>query len=833
VSDRYGQLSYTSFDAAGSAGGWQVKQTSADLTADEAELLVAQVQTVFALPEALPAYPTPEQLSALPRRLAYRRVTGDAAAYWHSVPAGADATGRPGNVFAHVLLDRGGASEPTFRPIQLWRSPSWLSPYGKAAVAAAQLPSDPPRPSLAVTAEGVIAFALETSTWRLGVLLGLLDAVAAAMAGGPRVLLGVDSVDTAAQWIGLISFLMSAGTARTLSFSTFDRTDQLASALKSQLLTAVPREDLDNAPPGVVTIDEIEMLSLGEFGGEPHRTAAGRTIDVTAWSAMAQVALLDPQSALLLLTDIDTFASQVSDVGLHPAWPMAMSVLNRPEFSDAAREARTVVAMNSPLDLPAHSVAAQTVRDVVTMLAGASTAEAYQILQRLPDGLAADAASELYLRRAIADGAWLDQPDTIPLCGNSFSDGTAPPPLRAAIGPALEDARAEGPVRLLRLADLLLRAGLIDELPAEFQADVASLACHPTEGPWLAEQLGERIGPRTRRAIARVTMYRVYTDHAAPISDTVLDWLSDGVDFPPAPLVAVAKPWDDTWVAAALAGESFRQRRPVTDAQRFWALWWLRVIGAEKIELERAAGRHQWDPAELLTATGTAPLPTDATVCTLLGAPPSVGLRDLASRAFDDQHNKFVVACAALRLEDIARWVAADYVGLEYQAYSTSWEKAVTVLGAEAIHSQAAGRLLVLAAVAAVADYPVPKSIAALGKDSDVFSDGLTQILDMVENDVLKRNTVAAAGLVRSLRSDDKDAAGADPVTRLLHEAAQRLGGSQAWSDDDIDAVARLMAARSGENEGELRRFRKVAQKTLTGPSEGHSSLAARLRRSH
>ncbi len=41
------------------------------------------------------------------------------------------------------------------------------------------------------------------------------------------------------------------------------------------------------------------------------------------------------------------------------------------------------------------------------------------------------------------------------------------------------------------------------------------------------------------------------------------------------------------------------------------------------------------------------------------------------------------------------------------------------------------------------------------------------------------------------------------------------------------------MAARSGENEGELRRFRKVAQKTLTGPSEGHSSLAARLRRSH
>jgi hypothetical protein len=582
-----------------------------------------------------------------------------------------------------------------------------------------------------------------------------------------------------------------------------------------------------------VAIDEIEMLSLGEFGGEPHRTAAGRTIDVTAWSAMAQVAFLDPHSALLLLKDIDTFAAQVTDVGLHPAWPMAMSVLNRSEFSDAAREACTVIAMNTPLDLPAHSAAGQAVRDVVTILAGASTAEAYQILQRLPDGLAADAASELYLRRAIEDGVWLDQPGTVPLCGNGFSDRTVPPPLRAAIGPALDGARAAGPVRVLRLADLLLRAGLIDELPAEVEADVTSLACHPTEGPWLAGQLGERIGSRTRMAVARAVMYRVYMHQAAPPNDAVLDWLSTGLTFPPAPLVAAATPWDDTWVAAALAGEQFVQREAVTDAQRFWALWWLSVIRAPVTVLDRAAGRHQWDPAELLTATGAAPLPIGATVYTLLGAPPSTGLRDLAIRAFDDHYNNFGVACAALRLADLAQWVAADYVELEHDAYSTYWDKAVRALGAEAIHSQAASRLVVLTAVAAVAEYPVSKTIAALGTDSDVFADALAQILDMVEEDVLERNTVAAAGLVRLSRSDDKDSADANPVSKLLHQAAQRLGSSQTWSNDDIDAVARLMAARSGGGEGELRRFRKLAQKTLTGPSEGHSSLAARLRRSH
>jgi hypothetical protein len=297
--------------------------------------------------------------------------------------------------------------------------------------------------------------------------------------------------------------------------------------------------------------------------------------------------------------------------------------------------------------------------------------------------------------------------------------------------------------------------------------------------------------------------------------------------------VAAATPWDDTWVAAALAGEQFVQRGAVTDAQRFWALWWSRVIRAPVSELDRVAGRHQWDPAELLAAIGGAPLPTVATVMTLLGAPPSAALSDLAFGAFVDQHNNTVVACAALRLADPAEWVARDYVELDHEAYSPYWNRVVKVHGSEAIHPQVAGQLLVLAAVAAVADYPVSKSIAALGKDSDVFADALAQILDMVEEEVLERNTVAAAGLVGLSKTDDTDSAGADPISKLLHRAAQRLGGSQAWSNDDIDAVVRLMAARSGSREGELRRFRKVAQKTLTGPSEGHSSLAARLRRSH
>ncbi|OOK73725.1 hypothetical protein BZL30_5246 [Mycobacterium kansasii] len=94
----------------------------------------------------------------------------------------------------------------------------------------------------------MVNFAYDTSTWRLTTLFGLMDAVAAAIEGGPPVVLGAESDETAAQWIGLISFLMSPGTARSLNFSTFDRADQLEHAVRiGQHLTAIPRDDLPMA----------------------------------------------------------------------------------------------------------------------------------------------------------------------------------------------------------------------------------------------------------------------------------------------------------------------------------------------------------------------------------------------------------------------------------------------------------------------------------------------------------------------------------------------------------------------------------------------------------
>src|ERR1700681_4957635 len=257
MNSRYGQLAYTSFDKPGSAGGWQIKQVGGALSADETQMLVSGVRTVFRPVEPLPTYPTPEQVERGPRRLAYRRIDAPTAGYWHTVPAGADSTGRPGNVFAHAVLDPDPDAGPRDRPIQRWRSPQWLRPYGAGAVARAVLPDEAPGPAQVVTKDSVAAFALDTSTWRLATLFGLLDAVDGALHGGAPVVLGVESVDDAAQWIGLVSYLMSPGTAAWLKFSTFDRADQLSLARQShQHLTAVPVADLAAVPGGVVVIDE-------------------------------------------------------------------------------------------------------------------------------------------------------------------------------------------------------------------------------------------------------------------------------------------------------------------------------------------------------------------------------------------------------------------------------------------------------------------------------------------------------------------------------------------------------------------------------------------------
>jgi hypothetical protein len=832
VSPRYGQLSYTSYDVAGTAGGWQVKQTTGELTADETELLVAGVRTVFHAVEPLPAYPTPEDCERGPRRLAYRRTPDDAGAFWHTVPAGADSTGRPGNVFAHVVLDRRPDDGVGHRPIQLWRSPAWVRPYGAGAVARAAIPKDPPATAGLVTKDSVLAFVMDTSTWRLGTLCGLLDAVLAAMDGGPPVVLGTDSDEHAAQWIGLVSFLMSPGTATSLGFSTFDRADQVsANARNGQHLTAVPLADLAALPPHVVVIDETAMLSMGELDGEPHRTPAGQTIEVTPWSAMVQVTLVDAESGSVVIDDIVRYAAEAGDHGLHPAWPMAMSVLHRDDFADARDEANAIIGRFSPTGLSTESALGQAVSGALAELVGSSTAQAWRAVQQAPGGRAAEHADVVYLCRAIGDPDWLAQVAMIPVSPRNYAERAVPSELSAAIGPALDRAAAAGPEPLARLVDLLLRAGVRDERLAATLTNPALPATlmDPRTGPELARRLGQRISVSTRLTIAAETLLASGPGHDAttPLSDGVLDWLTDGIGVPAPTELASAQPWDPTWTRAALRGAYAQRFGAANDADRFAQLWWLRLCGAARFD--QLAGSAIWNPVDLRVAAAGVPLTAEATLPTLLGAPPSPELDELATEVMDTSPDLIASACAAVRAIDPRVWVQQGYIEAHQAEYTPLWEQAMNRVGMGGVHSDFGVRLLTLAVVANVSGKPYPAQSVMLAADAATADAAVEHALSLVDQQVLVPAAVLAASLVPQTGEDvSEPVIGVDGVVRAV---AQQLVATREFGDEDVDAAVSLMAQMTGLGADEApRRYRKMVHKLLSQRPEGQSSRAARIR---
>ncbi|MCK0176026.1 hypothetical protein [Mycolicibacterium sp. F2034L] len=805
---RYGQLSYTSFETAQHMGGWQVKETSADLTAEEIRVLTAGVRTVFRPARPLPAYPTGEQLESGPRRLAYGRLDRQRAGYWHTVPAGSDSTGRPGNVFAHAMLDR-RAGDRAARPIQWWRSSQWLRPYGAPAVGSAALPPTPPAPGTAVTPTSVVDFALDPGTWRLTTLFGLLDAVVAALAGGPPVVLGTESADSAAQWIGLVSYLMSPGTAATLNFSTFDRADQLTLARQSrQHLTAVPIEDFDELPEDVVAIDETGTLSLGELGREPHRTANGRTIEVTPWSAMAQVVLLDADSAHRVLEDIDHYAAQVADVGLHPAWPMAMSVAHCDSFADALMEAHTVIAAHSPWAAN-DSVVARTIAEVMRTTVGTTTEDAWHAVQDMPAGPAADLAAVTYLCRALADEEWLTRPGPIHVCEGRFERHTVPTELHAAIGAAVSSAA--DPERLLRLADLLLRAGIRDD---RVTAALAAEVVPQLTGAEAVDRLGAEVGASARRALATVMLRRNVETGAEPPVPAVLKWLAEGLKTPEPEQVSRSEPWDDVWTRAALRGLQLDRGDEQNAADRWLRLWWLRVSGAPSYA--DVAGASVWRPEELLHAAGDSALPGAAVVRTLVGSPHSPELERLSRTVLAANTDDTAVACAAVRTFDPRTWIEHGYTASHQSAYTPLWESAVATVGRADLHRDFAVRLVTLAAIAAIAGRPYPPVCTALASDVAVAGEAFGQLAALVDQYVLSPVSLLAVVAVRWSQSGEEFDVVFDGVEDLLWQVARHVLRTHSPETLDLTAIAMAMGQLTGDfGDGGMRRHHRTVQKLM------------------
>ncbi|CAM3120784.1 hypothetical protein DFJ75_3454 [Williamsia muralis] len=411
---RYGQLIYTSFDdGSGSGGGWQVKDQIGDLTRSEAEELTARIVSKFDIDPPLPQYPTPVDIEGRPARLAYDAIYPAVGAYWHTVDAGTDGSGRPGNVFAHVVFDDAFSAQPALRPIELWDSPDWLRPYGPQNVRAARLPGNHLlRPGGVITVNSTLRFLLDPDVYRLGLYQVLLDAVYDAMTGGRSVVLLTDPAD-AAQWIGAVSYFMSPGTARRFSWSTYDKPDlALADAKRGVHLICVPREYAELPAADWIVIDAEEDPQLGALGGAGHALAKSVfPVAVSPWSLLAQAALVDARTASRVIELQDDIAREVGDRELSPVWPLAIAARTL-ELGDIELES----AQAATDDHPAHLGSSERLLEIVDDLYAADTPQtpddALRRLTRIRySGGSQSRSAERLVICALRDSAWIAAPD--------------------------------------------------------------------------------------------------------------------------------------------------------------------------------------------------------------------------------------------------------------------------------------------------------------------------------------------------------------------------------------------------------------------------------------
>jgi hypothetical protein len=474
---RWGQLTYASFDRGnGTSGGWQIKETAGDLGDEEIQMLRSRVVTQFDSEGPLSAFPSASELASVPRRLTYVSDGTGRGVYWHSVMAGRDATGRPGNVFSHVLLDRDtNEASPALRPVELWRSPDILCPFGPDQVGAASLNhSDPPAFGLTVNRQSVLEFLFDPAEWRIGLLSVLLDAVHAALQGGPKVILSTDSADRAAMWIAAVSMLMSPNGARNLNFSVYERSNGLPSLIERGVhLICVPAADVALIPTtaDAAVLDEHEIPNLGDVGGPAHETRAGSKIGATYWSTLAQAALVDIDTADVAMTALNDVSDRVAGCGKEPAWPLAMATLVMPDrFEDVQSEASLVVERWSPEALRGDEALFSIATSTFNKLSGTSAQDVWERLNESSvSSITQEMYAQTYVERVLTDWDWLARPGDAPLPAGVDSLPVSPHVKTAAKKAVLELPRrlASAPpvsqsFAALRLLNFIHRAALVE-----------------------------------------------------------------------------------------------------------------------------------------------------------------------------------------------------------------------------------------------------------------------------------------------------------------------------------------------------------------------------------
>lgn len=403
------QLTYASFEAQG-RGGWQVKDVVGRMEPDEKTAIVSNIPTILPTPGA-GRFVTADEAAQWPRRLVYQSIqVGEERipTLMHSASAGQDRSGRAGNVFTHCAVPDG----PVGRPAFAWRSPSWLTPFGIAAVEATTLDADGSIDLDEQTA-GVSAFLSEGDVWRPGILAVLLDALSARLRGvGPVVVLLVADTDEAALWAQAVSACMGSRTAGTFHFSTFENLSLVRGNPGFHLMCALhDARDAVARLSDAVVIDSAKDPTLGVLGEAAHLTEGGVEVAVTAWSALMFEEVAMAVDLDHVVAELDALVGAVpGEDSNDPAWWLAIRTYLSAdaEFDPAIVK---VVARAAPSGAAANAEIAGAVQRALLSTMGTSTPERWRELTAVVEGGGSNhlraLATGAYLESAFADPRWL------------------------------------------------------------------------------------------------------------------------------------------------------------------------------------------------------------------------------------------------------------------------------------------------------------------------------------------------------------------------------------------------------------------------------------------
>jgi hypothetical protein len=426
----WAQLTYSSFDRDQGSGGWQVKDLTGSPSDDETRLLQKSVVTGFDYHGDVSTYPSTEEITGWPRRFSFVR-TPLGGRYVHAVQAGRDSTGRPGNTYSHVSLDRrmSGPAEADYLPIDLWKSRAFETPYGVEQILKTEVHGTPEQ-ALGEFAGTPTALSIMSMPGYREPLMAAIDAVEQVQHGHGMLVLVTDRQDWAALLISAMSRLTSPGAARSLSFSLYERARALPAAKNEGItVAAVPSADLDSIDPATATFVLVDG-EIPESSAENHVVAHGAPIPRTDFSRMvesiqaADPALLTEVVEGLSGSGIDGELSPADVNSLDIAWPLAMLIRHStqtPFPAEAAAAAERVILRSSPISVGRSATFLPAVREVIAgAVAGVNTghsggvAEAGPIWAALLERGQSDSAlatallEHAYLLAAISDEKWLD-----------------------------------------------------------------------------------------------------------------------------------------------------------------------------------------------------------------------------------------------------------------------------------------------------------------------------------------------------------------------------------------------------------------------------------------